>query len=1130
MARINSYAKDAGLSADDKLVGSSYEGTDQTGPIYKTRTYTLGDLADYFGGFIQTGEGGNINIVELEQTVTENTSAIASAQQSITTITNELLAQSTFKTNLASTFGTFDENGNLVSLSQAFADQVLQTTASDRYANAQFVTNLAASVGTYDANGNLITLGQAFADQVLSTTASDRFATSTFATNLAASFGTYNSDGTLATISESFANQLLQASTASDFADAQFVTNLMSNFGTFDSNGNILTISTSYADQLLQTANTAEFAQASFATNLASSFGTYNSDGSMATFSQSFADQVLSTANTSNLASASFVTNLATSLGTYDGNGNLLSISSSFADDVLSTANTSEFAEASKLTALGASFGTVNPDGSVSFSNTSTFSDALLTYVDESSSLASQLTQLQTTVTNIPVTIRQDDAPDILDANNDLIYPLGSIWVDTNDNNAIYILVEDTGAPSGYAWSATTSEALGTLIQSNAELQEDVDLISTNLSSQGTKLTTLTAQFGVYDPATNTFTINNNATVIDSLRTYADADSAAATKVDSIGSTFGAFNPTTNAFTVSNAKLETIVDTLTLANYASTSRIDTLEAQVDGNSADIETEQEVRASADSANASYALNIASSIGTVDASGNITAVSEAFANSIINTETTSDYAAASRVDTLEATVGDANSGLVSSVQTASDAIADINGNLSASYGVYVNTAGKVAGLKLLATGATQPSQFIAQADTFAVDMPNGTRVLTVDSNGLVINGSGTFSGTLQAGQVRVASSEVSVFSNADYSSTGAINFKDSNGQTHSSITTDVIQIPTSQGPLNVASLSIASGMNLSLSAGIVGISGADFSANVNTITLTGGTNTLQISSSGLIYNGSPVSTGSNVSNAAITVRGTGVLGGTGTFTLNQSSNQTVSITHDTSAQGSVSNSAGTVIQSITVDGYGHISGIGSVNLDGRYLTSLPSHTHDDRYYTEQEINSILASYATQNYVTSALSPYALASSIPTATSQLTNDSGYITSGALTGYATETYVNNAVPSGSQISQWNSAYNFSVYGGTVSGNLYANDFILNSDATLKENIKDYVAKPINIKYKKYNLIGDDSLRVGVIAQELEKDHPEFVKMTDNGTKAVSYIDMLVAKIAELEDRIKQLENGSAS
>ena len=99
-----------------------------------------------------------------------------------------------------------------------------------------------------------------------------------------------------------------------------------------------------------------------------------------------------------------------------------------------------------------------------------------------------------------------------------------------------------------------------------------------------------------------------------------------------------------------------------------------------------------------------------------------------------------------------------------------------------------------------------------------------------------------------------------------------------------------------------------------------------------------------------------------------------------------------------------------------------------------------------------------------------------------------------------------------------------------TFTGELTAPDFILSSDISLKENIKDYAASSININYKTYNLIDDEdkNTRVGVIAQELEQSHPEFVREDENGIKSVSYIDLLMAKIAELEHRINYLENGA--
>ena len=71
--------------------------------------------------------------------------------------------------------------------------------------------------------------------------------------------------------------------------------------------------------------------------------------------------------------------------------------------------------------------------------------------------------------------------------------------------------------------------------------------------------------------------------------------------------------------------------------------------------------------------------------------------------------------------------------------------------------------------------------------------------------------------------------------------------------------------------------------------------------------------------------------SVGNGTLTVSGTGALGGSGTFTANQSGNSTINISHDdTSSQGSVNNSGATVIQDVTLDTYGHITGLASKTL--------------------------------------------------------------------------------------------------------------------------------------------------------------------------------------------------------
>ena len=65
-----------------------------------------------------------------------------------------------------------------------------------------------------------------------------------------------------------------------------------------------------------------------------------------------------------------------------------------------------------------------------------------------------------------------------------------------------------------------------------------------------------------------------------------------------------------------------------------------------------------------------------------------------------------------------------------------------------------------------------------------------------------------------------------------------------------------------------------------------------------------------------------------NATITISAGDALTGGGNFTTDQASNETITINHqDTSSQASVNNSGRTYIQDITLDTYGHVTGISS-----------------------------------------------------------------------------------------------------------------------------------------------------------------------------------------------------------
>ncbi|VTM50214.1 Gp21 [Klebsiella quasipneumoniae] len=104
-------------------------------------------------------------------------------------------------------------------------------------------------------------------------------------------------------------------------------------------------------------------------------------------------------------------------------------------------------------------------------------------------------------------------------------------------------------------------------------------------------------------------------------------------------------------------------------------------------------------------------------------------------------------------LTSQVGD----MSASVQQTASTVADLNGKLSAQWGVKVGTSygGKhyVSGLQLGMDGSGQ-SQFLVQADTFGVYVPNGDKsnlVFGVDGNGAYMQQAMARNLTINFGQI-------------------------------------------------------------------------------------------------------------------------------------------------------------------------------------------------------------------------------------------------------------------------------------------------------------------------------------------------------------------------------------------
>lgn len=74
-----------------------------------------------------------------------------------------------------------------------------------------------------------------------------------------------------------------------------------------------------------------------------------------------------------------------------------------------------------------------------------------------------------------------------------------------------------------------------------------------------------------------------------------------------------------------------------------------------------------------------------------------------------------------------------------------------------------------------------------------------------------------------------------------------------------------------------------------------------------------------------------------------------------------------------------------------------------------------------------------------------------------------------------------------------------------------------------VKENIRDYELKIFELKYRQFNFKNlPEEKRVGLLPEEVPK---EFLTKT-TAEPEINYVDLVLAKMAELEWRIKRIED----
>lgn len=166
-----------------------------------------------------------------------------------------------------------------------------------------------------------------------------------------------------------------------------------------------------------------------------------------------------------------------------------------------------------------------------------------------------------------------------------------------------------------------------------------------------------------------------------------------------------------------------------------------------------------------------------------------------------------------------------------------------------------------------------------------------------------------------------------------------------------------------------------------------------------------------------------------------------------------------------------------------------------------------------------------YQSKSYNGSA----AVSVAIPSRVSDLTNDSGYITSYTDTKNTTGSTNSSSklylVGATSQASNPVTYSNSGVY--TQSGAIYASaGFYDTSDMRVKDNIESIdVSKADKIRLVEFDRTDREHHGYGVIAQELETVYPSMVNTDENGFKTVNYSEIYAVKIKYLEDKIAALE-----
>lgn len=275
-----------------------------------------GKVTDFLQGFILDANGFPTGFGE---TLLQN---IEGAAQAAVDLTGYALGSALDETDgllakVRNAF-TFDVNGNVNNfntvLATATENKVRTVFTADGVAYGQDVDQIKTAVGTWDENGNLLSLSNGLNSKISLVISTDTATLSTNVNNLRAGFATFDENGVPTSFSDALQTEIQSVIAGEDYAIGTDFRGLQTIVQGEDGNGGLV-YSLGIAEDGLQTVTTLASSTATKTTNLSAKFGTFDENNNFVISTSSDYFNQVKTYVDEDSAVASSVSSLSTTVG-----------------------------------------------------------------------------------------------------------------------------------------------------------------------------------------------------------------------------------------------------------------------------------------------------------------------------------------------------------------------------------------------------------------------------------------------------------------------------------------------------------------------------------------------------------------------------------------------------------------------------------------------------------------------------------------------------------------------------------------------------------------------------------------------------------------------------------------------